>query len=146
MATIRQEVGSVNNHMTTELNSIVDSGNAIGSTDIDNSTSLYLYDDLELYTNTMTYAPSPGATIDVYLVQKLDGTNLEDGNASIDPPAANLVGVFNMRSVTTAQRHTLRMIPIPPGKYRYVLINNTGQTLASSGNILKYRSMRYQTV
>jgi hypothetical protein len=146
MASVKWEAGSISTAMSTVLNSIADEANAISS-EIDNTASVYLFNDVELYTAALAYAtPASGAVVELYLVEALDGTNYEDGNASIDPPAANLVGVFNIRASNAAQRHVLRQIPIPPTKYKYVVINKTGVTLAASGNTLKVLPFRYQTV
>lgn len=144
MASVKWEVGSITTVITTGLNSLADEGNAISS-EVDNTSGLYLFDDVEWLHATLGYTPSAGAVIELYIVEALDGTNYEDGDASIDPPAANLVGVFNIRASTASQRHTLRQIPIPPFKFKYVVINKTGGTLASSGNTLKRLPYRYQT-
>ena len=145
MASVKWESSSISTILTSDMNNLADEGNAVSS-EIDNTSNLYLFCDVELYTDSMGYAPVAGAVIELYLIEALDGTNYEDGDASIDPPATNLVGVFNMRSSTLAQRHTLRQIPIPPLKHKFVVINKTGQTLASSGNILRVLPYRYQTV
>lgn len=144
MASVKWEVGTISTVITTGLNALADEGNALSS-EIDNTASLFLFDDVEFFHGTLGYAPADGAVIALYIVQALDGTNYEDGNASIDPPASNLVGVFNIRSATSAQRHVLRQIPIPPFKFKYVVINETGGTLPATGNTLKRIPYRYQT-
>jgi|688.fasta_scaffold75129_6 hypothetical protein len=144
MAVIKWEASAVNTILTTGMNSLADEGNAISS-EINNTANLYLFDDVELYTNTLGYTPAAGSVVELYQVVALDGTNYEDGDATIDPPASNLVGVFNMRATTVAQRHTIRMIPAPPLKYKYVVINKTGGALNASGNTLKNVQYRYQT-
>ena len=145
MASVIWEPGSVSTVMTTELDSLALDANAI-STEIDNSTDLYLFDDVEL-----TIAEGYGSTfavgghLDLYIVrEQLDGTGYEDGDDSIDPPAANLVGVFVLDNLST-QVHILRQIPIPPSAYKYVLINNADD-LDTAGNTLKRRPYAYQTV
>jgi len=144
MASVKWEVGSIATVLSSGLNSLADDGNALSS-EIDNTTVLYLFDDVEWLHAALGYTPSAGAVIELYIVEALDGTNYEDGDASIDPPAANLVGVFNIRASTASQRHTLRQIPIPPFKFKYVVINKTGGALASSGNTLRRIPYRYQT-
>jgi hypothetical protein len=145
MASVQWEVGTDTTVMTTALDSLVDDANAI-SAEIDNSTDLYLFDDVEWHNAAMGYAPVADGVIELYCVSiELDGTGYEDGDATIDPPQVNLVGVFNLRAETVAQTHILRQIPISPSKYKYVIINKSGQTLASSGNTLKVKPYRYQT-
>jgi len=145
MASIQWEVGSDANVMTTELNSLADDANALSS-EIDNSTNLYLFDDVEWHNASLGYTPTAGAVIELYIIQiQLDGTGYEDGDGTIDPPASNLVGVFNIRASTAAQTHILRQIPIPPDKFKYLVINKTGGTLPSSGNTLRRQPYRYQS-
>lgn len=147
MASVKWELGTVATALDTGLNSLADDANAL-SAEIDNSgtSDLWLFDDLEWHHATLGYTPSAGAVIEVYLIQReLDGTGYEDGDGSIDPPASNLVGVFNIRASTAAQTHILRQIPIPGDRFKYLVINKTGGTLPSSGNTLKRKPYRYQT-
>jgi hypothetical protein len=145
MASVKWEAGSYSTIADNELNSLADDANAT-SDEVDNSTDLYLFDDVEWHNATLGYTPDSGAVIELYVVmEELDGTGYEDGGTSIDPPAANLVGVFNIRAATAAQTHILRQIPIPPQKFRYVMINKTGGALPASGNTLRRRPYRYQT-
>lgn len=145
MASVKWEAGSYANVMTTELNSLADNARAI-SGEIDNSSVLYLFDDVEWYNAALGYTPSTGAVVELYLIRvDLDGTDYEDGDASIVPPASNLVGVFNIRANSAAQKHILRQIPIPPSKFKYLVVNLTGGALPSSGNTVRRQPYRYQT-
>jgi hypothetical protein len=146
MASVKWEAGSDSTVASTTLNSLADDSKDVSS-EIDNSTDLYLFDDVEWHHATLGGTPSAGAVIELYCVSiELDGTGYEDGeDGTVDPPSSNLVGVFNIRAVTAAQTHMLRQIPIPNNKYKYVVWNKTGQTLASSGNTLRRRPYRYQT-
>ena len=146
MASVKWELGSDVTAMTTELNSLADDARAVSS-EQDNSTDLYLFDDVEWHNGTFGGTPDAGAVMELYCVsQELDGTGWEDGESgSVDPASANLVGVFNIRASTAAQTHILRQIPIPPSKFKYVIINRSGQALASSGNTLRRVPYRYQT-
>lgn len=146
MSSVKWEVGPVSTVMTTELDSLAVDTNVI-STEIDNSADLYIFDDVELAI-TEGYGSDfiSGHHLDLYLVrEQLDGTGYEDGNASIDPPAVNLIGVFVLGPTLTSQVHILRQIPIPPSAYKYVLINQADD-LNTSGNTLKRRPYTYQTV
>ena len=145
MASVKWEAGSDTTVATTALNSLADDSKAVSS-EIDNSTDLYLFDDVEWHNGTFGVAPTAGAVIELYCVSiELDGTGYEDGDSTFDPPASNRVGIFNIREVTPAQTHILKHIPIPNSKYRYVMINKTGRTLNASGNTLRRRPFRYQT-
>jgi len=143
MASVSYEYGSDASVLTTELNTLANDANAISSA-IDNSAG-YLFDDLEFHNATLGYTPSAGARIEVYMIsQELDGTGYEDGNASIDPPANNLVGVINVRVSTAAQTHIIRGIPLAEN-FKYLVINKTGGALPASGNTLRRKPYRYQT-
>ena len=146
MASVKWETGSESTVMDTELNSIADDGIAV-SNEIDNSTDLYLFDDVE-WANAAWGGPhDAGAVIELYAVlEELDGTGYEDGDDGTNTPASsNLVGVFNIRAAAAAQVHILRQVPIPPQKFKYVIVNKTGQATPSSGNTLKRKPYRYQT-
>lgn len=146
MASVKWEIGSSESVLTTGLNSMANNAKVISSA-IDNTSNLFLFDDVEWLHASLGFTPSAGAVIELYVIRGyVDGTSsYEDGDASIDPPASNLVGVFNIRAATAAQRHILRQIPIPPSLFKYLVINKTGGTLASSGNVLSRIPYRYQT-
>jgi hypothetical protein len=145
MASVKWESGTNSTIMTTALNSLADAAHAL-SDEIDNTTVLYLFDYVEWYNAALGYTPAAGSVMELYLIRaKVDGTGFEDGDASTDPPATNLVGTFNIRAATAAQTHVIRQIPIPPSKFKYLVINSTGGTLPASGNTLRRVPYRYQT-
>lgn len=147
MSTIKQlNYETITSLMTTELNSLTNNSRAIGSAAGADGTAANLLGDFEL---VVTYGTNPtvDTTIDLYLVRSADGTNYEDGDASIRPAAECFVGSFQVRAVTTAQRMVVRDVPMPPGLYKPVIHNNgTGQTFAASGNTLKVRTHNRQVV
>lgn len=144
MASVTWETSTISTVISTDMNSLANASRALSS-EINNASGLYLFDDVQLSLGAFGSTPSAGGVVELYIVAALDGTNYEDGNASTDPPIANLVGVFNIRASTAAQIHTLRQIPIPPVKYKYLVINKTGQTFNASGNTLKVVSYRYKS-
>lgn len=148
MATIKWEAGSDSTVTSTALNSLLNDKKAVSS-EIDNggAADLYLFDDVEWHNETFGGVPSAGAVIELYCISiELDGVGYEDGeDGTVDPPSANLVGVFNIRAANVVQTHMLKQIPIPNNKYKYVVWNKTGQTLNASGNTLRRRPFRYQT-
>ena len=147
MASIIWETGTATLVMASVLNSLTIESNAI-TYDIDNSVDKFLFDNVELYVTTSSGYTSfaEGDQFNLYIIrEQLDGTGFEDGDASIDPPAANLVGVFVLGGYGDAQRHILRHISIPPCKFKYLLINYA-QDLEPSGNTLRRLPYGYQTV
>ena len=131
---------------TTDLNSLADGGNVL--CDIisnDQTGELYLYMDLELYLNTQGSARDADARVEVYLLPTVDGTNYAYGDASTDPSQALKVGDFYFDAATTARRTIVRGILLPPEDFRFLVMNETGQAFASSGNTLKYIKYNIQT-
>jgi hypothetical protein len=121
--------------LTTELNSLANGSATAASAAIDNTSALDLFVDLELVVATQGSARSAGATVSVYMVTSLDGTNYDDVLAGV----TELVAVFPLDAATTARRRTVRDVPCGPNKFKFFAVNNTGQALASSGNTVSYR-------
>lgn len=150
MASIKQEAGSIQTIADTELNSLGNGSSALGK-EYDNGTNQYLYGFFELNV-TWGSNPTAGALVNLYLVPAPDGTNYDDGSGSVVPPLTCYVGGFPVRAVTTAQKIPLggpgqpSLIPLPPCKFKPVLINNSGQAMPASGNTLKMIPYRLQSV
>lgn len=133
---------SIASVLTTDLNSLANATNSAASSAIDNTTNLDLFDDLTLTLDTQGGARAAGATVEVYLIQALDGTNYDATHQT----TAELVAVFTLDAATTARQLTRKDIPIPPGLFKYFVRNATGQALAASGNILERRPHSLQSV
>ncbi len=140
MAVTKWKLGSATNLLTTELNSLANNALNISAA-FDNTQGQtgdgYTLCDVEL---VVTYGTSPTANTAcaVWFLSCMDGTNYEDGSASITPARMPDV-VFSLRAVTTAQRQVKR-VALPWGLIKVLLKNDgTGQAMASSGNTLKIR-------
>jgi hypothetical protein len=132
---------SIASALTTDLNSLANGSASAASAALDNTSNLDLYHDLTLTVAAQGSARSAGATVSVYLVMALDGTNYDDVNAT----TAELVAVFPLDAATTARQVTRRDIPVPPGLFKYFVVNNTGQAFAASGNIVEFRAHSIET-
>jgi hypothetical protein len=132
---------SIASALTTDLNSLANGSASAASAALDNTSNLDLYHDLTLTVAAQGSARSAGATVSVYLVMALDGTNYDDANAT----TAELVAVFPLDAATTARQATRRDVPVPPGLFKYFVVNNTGQAFAASGNIVEYRAHSIET-
>ena len=143
MATTKHKAytAAVASTLTTELNALANGALSAASTAIDNTTNLDLYHDLTLVVAAQGSARSAGATVSVYLTPALDGTNYDDVNAT----TAELVAVFPLDAATTARQATRRDVPIPPGLFKYFVVNNTGQAFAASGSLLEFRAHSIET-
>lgn len=138
------QAGTPTSALTTELNSLATAtASALGPAQ-DNSSNLDLYADFVL---SVTFGTNPTAnsTVDLYLLPAVDGTNYADAVVAATPAKNMLVGSFYVRAVTTAQLIAITNVPIPE-KFKMMVINNTGQTMAASANTVKYQSWHLQSV
>lgn len=147
-ADIKLKAVAATSVITTGMDSLVDTARAI-SADFDNSSSLDPFADLELSIAYTTSAPSAGLKVaEVYLVPSIDGTNYAEGTTSLTPQKALLVATFETRngSTSTVERLVAPGISLPPDHMKFLIVNTSGKTLKSSGNILKVRPYKYQSV
>ncbi len=131
--------------LTTEMNSLATGNrtNASAAVDNDGSSNRYLFGTFELVC-TFGSAPTAGRTVDLYFLPTLDGTNYADGSSSVVPSDSGYVGSFAVRAVNTAQRLLLTGVPLPPTDFKVIVANNSGQTMAASGNTLKIVMSAYE--
>ena len=122
----------------TELNALAnDARTAVGS-EIANSTALDQYGWLEL---EVTFGVSPSDAVPhctVYMVRKPDGTNYEDGSASVQPSPDAYVGAMRVQASTSAQRIVIGPFLIPPFDVKFLLENKTGQAFPATGSTLTF--------
>lgn len=122
--------------LSTELNSLANGSRSAAGTELDNATNR---DELAIAELQVTFgsAPSSGGFVSLYAITAPDGTNYEDGSASVDPGAHRWLCNIPVRNVTTAQR--LRSLPfqIDPFKTKFILLNSSGQAFPASGSTLK---------
>jgi len=126
--------------LTTDLNSLANGSTSALSGEIDNSTTKYLYADMELYLASLY--PAAGGYVALYLVPTVDGTNYPLFDTGASPGTANnnyFVGSFTTLNASGIQRIAMREIQLPPGKYKLAVYNGAGVALAASGNTLSWR-------
>lgn len=121
--------------LSTEANSLANGSITAAGSEIDNSTNGDMRADFELILAAQGVARSGGATVPLYIVTALDGTNYTDVNASVSEP----VGSFTLDAATTARRAIVRGVPLSPAKHKPVLGNLTGQAFAASGTSVRVR-------
>jgi len=130
--------------LSTELNSLVDGGNII-SASFNNTADLFVFEDVEILVKSVT-TPAADAHIKLYILPSVDGTNFADGSDSIDPADSNEVYTVLVRAVAADQYHTFRGIILPPGFYKYLIMQELGVTMAATLNTLKRRPYSLKTI
>ncbi len=94
--------------------------------------------------------PSPGAHSTagsgafLWFLTSVNGTNYEDGSATVIPARKPDV-IIPVRAVSTAQR-VIVVAPLVPGSWYVLVSQTTGQTWAASGNTIKVTPLTYQGV
>lgn len=134
MATVTWEApSSFSNVLTTELDSLADAAACTASSAIDNSTNLDIFADLSLILGSSN--PSGSPYWEVHLLPRLgDGSTYADRNAS------TLVATIAVDTGSSTKEGMARGIIIPPGHYKWQLVNRTGVANAASGNTASVRT------
>jgi hypothetical protein len=95
------------------------------------------YLDVEIYLASYDISTKVNPAIYLWVLSRTDGTNYEDGSASVIP-ARPPDAIFPLRAVSGAQRVFQRMIITTPDLGTILIQNKSGLALASSGNTVKY--------
>lgn len=111
---------------------------------VTNGTGRYLYADISVRLASMT--PTAGGHIALFLLPLLDdGTTYADGASSATATAqasiTHYVGALALRAVASAQNGMVRGILVPPGSFKWYLINRSGVPFATGTtvNTIKHR-------
>ena len=140
-------------YLTTELNACANNKIVLGGA-IDNESNLCTFLDLELYLASLDVSGQANPSIDIYLLESIDGgTHFDTGEdgvtADVDMPAQDkIITKMGMRKNTGAEvKHLIKtMIPIPPGRWKLALRNKTGIAFAGTLNTLYYRTYNLKVV
>lgn len=126
--------------LSTELNSLATNTMTAASSAIANQTNLDIYVDIEV--NLASLSPTTGAFVALYILEAVDGTNYPAPSAAdLRLSATQLLCTIPVgTTATTAQRVAARGVVIPPGTFKIMLDNQTGATLAASGNTVKWNA------
>src|SRR6516165_2057054 len=129
------------------LNSIA-SGNAILSDlQIDNSSALDIFCDVSIQLASAAFVAPNYIGIYLYPLNG-DNTTYGDGrfgSSAAGPPAASYwVGNIIIPTGTAANEGTVRGIIMPPGKFKFLVYNQTGVAFNASGNTALYRTYNRQ--
>ena len=131
----------------TAFNSLADGSGAIAS-EIDNSSDLKMWGDLEVTQGGAVTSSGLDARIDVYLVPTYDGTNYPVPGGASTFTGSQYVGTISSVetvgtvAVTSFTNGTLRGILLPPTKFKIGLVNELGASFNSSVTV---KLRRYNT-
>lgn len=132
--------------LSTELNSLTNTSIATSSV-IDNDTAIsqrWTMAGVEVFIATQGTNRVVGAHVSLYIIPTVDGTNYGDTTGACK--SNYHVKTWHLDDTATASRYLTGIIPLPPTDYKVVLENQTGQTLASSGNTVKIREFSAEEV
>lgn len=123
--------------LTTELDALANGSASAASAAIDNTSTLDTHIDVTVTLATQGSARSAGATVVVYIIYALDGTNYDRAVAATAEPLV----VLPYDAATTTTQSTRTGI-IRPGLFKLIAVNNTGQALGATGNLVEYRTYK----
>jgi len=134
-------------YLSTELNALADDANVLGAA-IDftaSGTDRKMYLDVEINLASIDLSAQVNPAINIWLLARTDGTNYEDGTASVDP-ARMPDKVVPLREISAAQRVFARLLLTTPDQGKILIENKSGAALASTGNTVKYYNYGEQLV
>jgi hypothetical protein len=129
---------------TATFDSIVNGNAIISDLQLDNSANLDVFCDVSVALGSAAIVAPNYLGIYLYPLNA-DGTTYGDGrfsSSAAGPPASSYwVGNIIVPTGTAANEGTIRGIIMPPGKFKFLIYNQLGVTMAGSGgNTVKYRT------
>ena len=131
--------------LSTELNSLANSSANVLSTlgAAFQNTSAWIYYDVEFLAGG-TLTPAAGAFIEVWHLRSLDGTNYEDGSATVAPGRLADATIAVRAGTTITPRAGANRGVLPPATYKPIARNQTGVSLPASGNVISFAAYTEQ--
>lgn len=121
----------------TALNSLVSTSSGVGSV-ISNGTNLATLADLSF--GLGSYTPAAPFYLEIHLIPLTgDGSNYSD----LFQGGPTLIATATVNSGASIKYFTIANIALPPGSFKFGIVNFTGATLASSGHKVYYRLYNY---
>ena len=118
--------------LTTELNALANGSYSAVGTELDNATNLDRFA-IAILDCDWVSATTLDAVVNLYAVCAPDGTNYEDGSASLRYPYDSFCGVFQVYNTTAAQKLITRPFELRPFKTKFAVYNGSGQNMPASG-------------
>lgn len=120
--------------LTSEMDSLINGAYTAAGTELDNGTNLDRFAVAVLLFKALASAPDLNSVCRLYAIAAIDGTNYEDGSASLRPTEATFCGVFQVYNNTSDQRLRTAPFELVPSKQKFILFNGTGKTFAASAS------------
>lgn len=120
------------NLLTTQLNALANGSSSAVGTELDNSVNLDVYG-IAVLSVTFGSSPTLNAVCSLYAVCAVDGTNYEDGSASLRYAQDAFVGVFQVYNNTSAQILVTKPFLLRPFKTKFAVGNASGQAFPATG-------------
>lgn len=129
----------------TALNSLANDA-GLASSALNNGTNLDMYADVVFNIAGHGTAPTADKTHDLYIVRSLDGGSIYEDYSATRPPAYGSVGSFVLDNTSGAQVHVIPGILLPPGYFKFYIVNKSGYALTASGHTIKWITYNQQVV
>lgn len=123
--------------LTTELNALADSGYSAVGPLLDNSVNLDRFC-IAVCAVDFVSAPTLNSVISLFAVVAVDGTNYEDGGASLRYPDDSYCGVFQNFNTMAAQLFVTKPFELRPFKTKFALLNQSGQAFPATGSTVNF--------
>ena len=138
---------TIQTYLSTELNSLADNGNKLGAAInfAASGSDRKLYLDIEVYLASVDLSSETNPAIYLWLLNRTDGTNFEDGGDSTNP-ARQPNAILPVIESSATHRLFATKILTNPDQAKILVKNETGATLASTGNTVKYYLYSEQSV
>ena len=118
--------------LSTELNSLADGARSDAGMEYGNSVVLNTFAQLELVV-TFTSAPDSGGYVILHMITAANDSNFSDGSSSVEPCPNEGTFIIPLRASTSQQRRKTIPFRLTPAKTKFLLTNESGQALPSSG-------------
>ncbi|HTZ79062.1 MAG TPA: hypothetical protein VMC10_14190 [Stellaceae bacterium] len=125
--------------LSSELNSLANSSaGTLSATGAVVAATGHLYGFVEFMAGA-SYTPTANGFIELWLLQSIDGSNFEDGSATVAPArvADAIIPVRAGSSIAPRANAGLPPLVLPPGSYKPIARNQTGAALPSAGNLIR---------
>lgn len=123
--------------LTTELNALATGSYSAVGPELDNGTNLDVWCIAVLSCDWVS-APTLNATVSLFAVVAVDGTNYEDGSSSLRYPQDSFCGVFQVYNTTAAQLVATKPFMLRPFKTKFAVYNQSGQNMPASGTTVSF--------